>query len=100
MFDAGLLPGFLTEMLLMVITVSGSASQYGSASLFFDVCVCVCVDKLYIKLQQRHLHCYCCVISFLLENPGQKICVEDFFFYNRIVATYFHHSNPMCVCVC
>lgn len=98
MFDAGLLPGFLTEMLLMVITVSGSASQYGSASLFFDVCVCV--DKLYIKLQQRHLHCYCCVISFLLENPGQKICVEDFFFYNRIVATYFHHSNPMCVCVC
>lgn len=63
-------------MLLTEITVSCSATQYGSASLFFDVCVCV--DRLYIKLPQRHLHC--CVISFLLENPGQKICVEDFFF--------------------
>lgn len=65
----------------------------------------VCVDKLYIKLQQRHLHCYCCVISFLLENPGQKICVEDFFFIIELfellesLQPTFTTLIP-CVCVC
>lgn len=82
----------------MVITVSGSASQYGSASLFFDVCVCVWTNST-LNYNSVIFTATVVLSVFCWKTQGKKFALRIFFFIIESLQPTFTTLIP-CVCVC